>query len=374
MAYRYITEEAYRRKYDYWEEQVLEDRIASGNREQGLLEDSVQLYGMEPFILDQLEVLEGDLSKIYGEGNYVAVPDRHDDLDSYHTAQPGDKVLIRYADNVEYYNPDTGEVYAEQEIIQGNHPYRTRPVGGRLVEYEVAAVVELPAEFGYRYFVSGEYIMNAETFKEHSGMDSIMYYAFDMEETEGTQTKGNSGAGSGEYNNESPVSRMESYLADCTASAGVPYAYESKALFEAEFESLRSMYVICGGVLSFIVGLVGVLNFVNVIITGILSRKRELAVLQSVGMTDKQLKSMLILEGLYYELGAVAAAFLLTFLSAPLAFQVMEGMFWFFTYRFTVMPVLAVAPVFALLGAAVPLGACRYMTRKPMVERLREAE
>lgn len=374
MAYRYITEEAYRRKYDYWEEQVLEDRIATGNREQGLLEDSVQLYGMEPFILDQLEVLEGDISKIYGEGNYVAVPDRHDDLDSYHTAQPGDKVLIRYAEDVEYYNPDTGEVYAEQEIIQGNHPYRTRPVGGRLVEYEVAAVVELPAEFGYRYFVSGEYIMNAETFKEHSGMDSIMYYAFDMEETEGTQTKGNSGAGSGEDNTESPVSRMESYLEDYTASAGVPYAYESKALFEAEFESMRSMYVICGGVLSFIVGLVGVLNFVNVIITGILSRKRELAVLQSVGMTDKQLKSMLILEGLYYELGAVAAAFFLTFLSAPLASRVMEGMFWFFTYRFTVMPILAVAPVFGLLGAAVPLGACRYMTRKPMVERLREAE
>ena len=42
-----------------------------------------------------------------------------------------------------------------------------------------------------------------------------------------------------------------------------------------------------GGALSFIVGLVGVLNFFNAILTGILARKRELAVLQSIGMTGK---------------------------------------------------------------------------------------
>ncbi len=55
MAYQYITEEAYRRRYDYWDEKTMEYQIANANREQGLLEDYVQLYGMEPFILDQLE-------------------------------------------------------------------------------------------------------------------------------------------------------------------------------------------------------------------------------------------------------------------------------------------------------------------------------
>lgn len=130
--------------------------------------------------------------------------------------------------------------------------------------------------------------------------------------------------------------------------------------------------MICGGVLSFIVGLVGVLNFVNVIVTGVLSRKRELAVLQSVGMTGMQLKSMLILEGQYYELGAVAAAFLLTLVSAPLVSRVMNGMVWFFTYHFTVMPIIIVAPVFALLGAAIPLVAYRLLAKRTVVERLRD--
>ena len=82
------------------------------------------------------------------------------------------------------------------------------------------------------------------------------------------------------------------------------FDYESKALYAAEFEGMRSMFQLCGGALSFIVGLVGVLNFFNAILTGIIARKREFAVLQSIGMTGKQLKTMLVYGGLLYALGA----------------------------------------------------------------------
>ena len=44
----------------------------------------------------------------------------------------------------------------------------------------------------------------------------------------------------------------------------------------------------------------GILNFFNAILTGILSRKREFAMLQAVGMTGRQLKKMLMLEGVLY--------------------------------------------------------------------------
>ena len=63
------------------------------------------------------------------------------------------------------------------------------------------------------------------------------------------------------------------------------FDYESKALYASEFEGMRSMFQLCGGALSFIVGLVGVLNFFNAILTGIIARKREFAVLRSVGMS-----------------------------------------------------------------------------------------
>ena len=126
--------------------------------------------------------------------------------------------------------------------------------------------------------------------------------------------------------------------------------------------------------MSFIVALVGVLNFFNAILTGIIARKREFAVLQSIGMTGKQLKRMLVYEGLFYALGAVAAALVLTVGLSPLLGTALNSMFWFFTYRFTVMPVLAVLPVFALLGVLVPLAVYRAVARFTIVERLRETD
>ena len=82
------------------------------------------------------------------------------------------------------------------------------------------------------------------------------------------------------------------------------------------------MFLMLGGALSFIVGLVGILNFFNAILTGILSRRREFAMLQSIGMTGKQLKTMLVCEGLIYALGSIVLSLLLTVLAGPLLSRV----------------------------------------------------
>lgn len=58
------------------------------------------------------------------------------------------------------------------------------------------------------------------------------------------------------------------------------------------------MYRLVGGVLCAVLALIGILNFINSMMTSILSRYREIAMLQSVGMTGRQVKNMLIYEGL----------------------------------------------------------------------------
>lgn len=73
---------------------------------------------------------------------------------------------------------------------------------------------------------------------------------------------------------------MESFLANYTENQNPQFDYESKATYVAQFESFRSMFLMLGGTLSFIIGLVGILNFFNAILTGILTRKREFAMLQ----------------------------------------------------------------------------------------------
>ncbi|MCI8970815.1 MAG: ABC transporter permease, partial [Oscillibacter sp.] len=191
-------------------------------------------------------------------------------------------------------------------------------------------------------------------FKQDTGTDSVMTYLFN--------TTDEAEAG------------MESFLAEYTESVQPLYDYESRASYEAEFEGFRGMFMTMGGALSLIIGLVGVLNFVNAVLTGILTRKRELAVLQSVGMTGKQLKAMLVFEGLYYTLLALAASLVLTVCLGPLVGNTVGEIFWFFTYRLTILPIAVILPVFLALGVLVPLWTYRSVSKRTIVERLREAE
>ena len=360
-ALEYVTEDWFRQnKERFYTSEQMDNLIRLTERnEEGLLADRIQLSGMSDFALDHLTVLEGDLSKLYEDGGrYVAAVYADDDygsaeLDS-HWARLGDIVTVRYVEETEYVDPDTGIAYASPEDVPAGANWVAQPVKYRDVEYEVAALVTVPTAFSYRYYGADEFVLNDQTFIQDSGTSDVMYYAFDT---------------TGEANDA-----MEEFLRNYTENVNPQFDYESKALYASEFEGMRSMFQLCGGALSFIVGLVGVLNFFNAILTGIIARKREFAVLQSIGMTGKQLKTMLVYEGLFYALGAAGISLVLTLALGPVAFTAVGSLFWFFTYRLTLTPFLIVVPVFALLGILVPLAVYRSVSRSTIVERLREVD
>ena len=109
----------------------------------------------------------------------------------------------------------------------------------------------------------------------------------------------------------------------------------SHAFSEAEWKKVKQMYSIAGGALSFILALIGVLNFVNVITTSILSRKQEFAMMESIGMTVGQQKWILRLEGLFY---AVLTIFISVSLGSAISYAVVRAVtaqMWMFEYHFT---------------------------------------
>ena len=357
----FITEEYYRSVWGRWNDAETLDQMVSGmdRTEDGLLADRAQLYGMERFALDRLTVLEGDISKLYEPGGrYVAAVYSEDDYGSprmdSHWARLGDKITLRHVEEYEYYNPNTGEVYGGEEDIPEGAPFAARAVKYRDLEYEVAALVSVPTALSYRYYGADEFILNDQTFLQDTGTGDIMYYAFDVD--------------------DGATADMEGFLRDYTENVNPQLDYESKATYAAEFEGFRGMFLMLGGALSFIVGLVGVLNFFNAVLTGIITRRREFAVLQSIGMTGGQLKKMLVLEGLLYTLAAVLASLLLTVVMGPLLGTAVNSLFWFFTYRFTLAPILPIFPIFVVLGLVIPLLTYRSIARHTVVERLREAE
>ena len=64
-----------------------------------------------------------------------------------------------------------------------------------------------------------------------------------------------------------------------------------------------------GNAISVVIAIVGILNFINSMVTSVVSRRKEFAMIQSVGMSKKQLRKMLILEGLYYAGLTLAASY-----------------------------------------------------------------
>ena len=357
----YVTEDWFRQSKGFWASpEQLDDLIRlTGRNEAGDLAAGAQLSGMSAFALDHLTVLAGDLAPLYEPGSRaiaaVYAEDEYGSADlNSHWAQLGDTVTLRYIEQSEFYDPDTGEVWAAYEDIPDGANYIERPTQYRDVDYTVTALVLVPSALSYRYYGNDAFILNDVTFVQDTGTDSVMYYAFD------TTDEANAA--------------MEAFLANYTENVDPTLDYESKATYAGEFESMRSMFLLLGGALSFIVGLVGVLNFFNAVLTGIIARRRELAVLQAVGMTGRQLRAMLVWEGLLYALGAAALALALAVALGPVAFHALESLFWFFTYRLDLTPFLWVTPLFALLGAGIPLLTGRAAARHTLVERLRAVE
>lgn len=255
----FVSEDWFRISKSHYADQEELDAMLSVREksEDGTIADSAQIYGMDAYTRDHLNVLEGDLSTLDQPGtrNIAAVysTDDYDNpvMDS-HWAKIGDTVTLRYGEEFEFYDPFTGEVL-DPENIPDDQPYRTRAVKYRDIDYTVTALVDVPYPLSYRYYGSDEFILNDQTFIQDSGTSSIMLYAFDMQD-------------------EAAVQNMETFLADATQNELSSYDFESKATYAAEFEDFRNMFLMLGGVLSFIVGLVGVLNFFNAVLTGIICR------------------------------------------------------------------------------------------------------
>lgn len=361
---QFVTEDWYRQCWGRWNTQeVLDQLIADMERtDDGLLADRAQLYGMEDFPLSRITVLDGDLSALSDPtANAVAAVYTTDDYGDpemqSHWAKVGDTVHLRYVEEWEYYYQDTGEVVPPDEVdaaYLGDRAVSSRAKTYRDKEYTVVAAVVVPGSIDYRFYGADQFVMGAEQFKQDTQTSSVMTYVFDTA--------------------DDATDRMEAFLADYTENVQPLFDYESKATYQAEFEGFRSMFLTLGGALSLIVGLVGVLNFLNAVLTGIITRRHEFAVLQAIGMTGRQLRRMLMLEGLYYALLAMAVSTVLSVTLGPLIGAGCANVFWFFVYKFSVLPLAVLLPVFILLGLAIPLVTYRGTARQSIVERLRTDE
>ncbi|AIQ13099.1 ABC transporter permease [Paenibacillus durus] len=148
---------------------------------------------------------------------------------------------------------------------------------------------------------------------------------------------------------------------------------ESKVDMMNMMQSAKLAFYILGGGLALILALIGLLNFVNIMITGVLARKPELAVLESIGMTSRQIKKLLLLEGAWY---AFISLLLVTAFGNALgygAYRLFSQEATYAVYTFPAIPLLVVIVLVAAVCLVAPVAAFRRVRSSPLPERLREA-
>lgn len=317
----------------------------------------LQIEGLDAELLQKLQVIDGELAPMSDSGeNAIAVAAETDDngnlMDGDSLPKPGDTVTVTYIDEGYFIDSRTGEKSSENTPSEY---IKYKVARSHDVRYTVCAVVSVPYSMSFRYsdFSSIDAVINSERLRADSDAEIFpMFYMFDAPD-------------------RSAEDGDEAFLKDLTSSPASSLMYESKATVRAEFEGFRNMFTLLGGVLCVITGLVGILNFFNSIMTGMMSRRYEFAVLQSIGMTGKQLRSMLIYEGLLYAAYAILLSIVLSIIIEPIAGRMLENMFWFYSYRFTLKGIFITAPVFLAAGAVLPALLYRGISRRSIIERLR---
>ncbi len=293
----------------------------------------VDLYGADEFLLDSMEAVEGAIDwQAFASGEYILLSVECDDngnIINNPAVNVGDKIRFNHinVDGTHISRDRSFDLTVMAKVRTNENTATTRNTG--------ASRLYLPTDC-FRKLVDTPHLVSF-TFNVKDGREM---------ETEGF---------------------LDSYVKNTEPNMD----FDSKETYKASFDSLTSLIVTIGGALSILIGFIGIANFINSVLTSILTRRKEFAMLQSIGMTGKQLKSMLSYEGVYYAVGTIAASVLFGAFLSLVIVRGISGSVWFFTYHFIAWPMLALYPFLFILTVTIPVVVYRRMVKASIIERLR---
>ena len=292
-------------------------------------EHGVNVYGLDDFSAEYVQVLDGELNTEQwkaGTGVYVT-PLRMMGDGSLCLYKPGDQISVTQLDG-------TNKVY---DVLA-------------VVSIPSALQTPLQVDMGLDYIFPTNELLGNMVFADQPAMKTI----FNVDEEHQFAT--------------------ENWLKNYTTNTDTALDYLSKVTLRQTFDGMINMYRLVGGALCAILALIGILNFINSMTTSILSRYREIAMLQSVGMTGRQVKQMLIYEGIGYSILGLFGSLILSVIASLTVVRMMGAELTYFTWHFTLLPVFLCIIPLILITAIVPLVCYNKMAQKTVVERLRIAE
>lgn len=287
-----------------------------------------QMYGFDENALKVTQVIEGSIDyEALESGRYVVIGGWLSDRGRYYT--------------------ERNEFHAGDKI--------EAVIDGKTMEFEVMAVVGIPNSLCMDYSFGGyESICFSENvflnlFPENSNPIHCIFNA-----------------------EEEAFSKINEWILENQSAFNVKVSTMLSA--EQDFEELVFTYRAVGVIFAGVFGIIGILNLLNVILTGAIARQHEFAVMQSIGMTGKQLRSLFLYEGIFY---AGLAGLSGVLLSGVLSFTMVKGItdgWWFAKYRFMIAPGIIAGLAGIGFAAVISAFVNRIYNKGSVVEKLLENE
>ena len=286
------------------------------------------VYGVTPTIINKFEPIQGTIdTEKFSTGNYAIVYTQYIPL---------------------------GENYPDDDFFSVGDTVELKGENGKSKSFEVMAVCEMP------------YTLSTQ-------MYSMLYASIIISENDYFELYDNRNAMTVMINaEESCFDNVDTQIRYMTDSNNSKVVLKSRQTYADEYADFLKMIKLVGGTLSGILALIGILNFVNAVVTSIISRKREFAMMSAVGMTGKQLKTMLTWEGIHYAVFTTICSLIVGTLLSYVVVNGIAGEMFFFTYHFTLLPILICVPILLLLSAVIPSISYRTICGDSIVNRLRE--
>ena len=305
-------------------------------------------YAYDDEALSKLKVLDGKLDiEKFQKGGYILMTEIiGDHTEGARVYEPGEKV--------KFLSQTEDSKYVETKDQEGNIT-EIHWENLKETEYEVMAIVDVPISMTDQTSpVNGVRTVLPKKDVEKDPYAWCFAVSYEVEEDK----------------LDSFIKAVNDYSENVNKNMG----YLSKSSLMEGFQTMIGSVRMVGIALSAVIAFIGVLNFINSMITGMIARKREFAVLCSIGMTEQQLKRMILEEGMYYVLISGVVSLVLGTLVSWGIMTALNNVVLFFSYQPSFLAFLIMIPLLLILAAAVPYLAYNRIKKESIVERLRNTE
>lgn len=266
-----------------------------------------------------------------------------DDSCAWEDFKDGSKVIVDYNDK---YGEEPVSYYQPGDICHMKYQNGTEK------DYKVLGEALMPYSLDYPYadmFYITVLVPDTE-YKKCVGNDSAMYAAVDVRK--GTEEQ------------------MQDYIEQKILSESERINVFSVLNMRKSFQRYVQKYYMIGGCLAVILALIGIINFFNTTAASVLNRKRELALLEAVGMTKGQIMKMLVMEGMIYLSGAFVLATIIICTCAETLLANTIGKAFFFQMHLTIVPCICMLPILAVIAYMIPVKLFTKMGKESITMRI----